>query len=362
MRRVLFALVALLVLLAVVSALAARALLTRLDDPYRGFTQEEVFIDIPRATSVVDIGRRLVEAGVVEDWYLFRIALWRSGTEHLQAGEYRFTGESSLAEVIARLARGDVFTRTITFPEGLTIAEMARMYEEQGFGAAAEFHEAAQDASLIADLDADATDLEGYLFPETYRLARHETAEVLVRAMVDRFKAVFTEDLRQRAAAAGLTVRQTVALAAIVEKEAGAVEERPLVAAVFRNRLRIGMPMQADPTVIYALEQAGRYDGNIRKADLAFDSPYNTYRYPGITPGPIAAPGAVSLEATLNPADVPFLYFVSRNDGTHAFASTLAEHNRNVRTFQVEYFRQRRQSAASVATPEPVTDGEPRDD
>jgi UPF0755 protein len=137
-----------------------------------------------------------------------------------------------------------------------------------------------------------------------------------------------------------------VALASLVEKETGKGEERPVVAAVYRNRFRIGMPMQADPTVVYALERARRYDGNIRKADLDIDSPYNTYRYPGLPPGPIASPGKASLEAALAPADVKFLYFVSRNDGSHVFAETLDQHNANVQRFQIEYFRNQRRAPA----------------
>ena len=238
---------------------------------------------------------------------------------------------------------------------------MAESVPAKRLGTAEDFVHAAQDGRLIADLDPDATDLEGYLFPETYQLARHETAAALVGAMVERFRVVFTDDLRGRAEAAGFTARQTVALAAIIEKEAGARDERPLVAAVYRNRLRIGMPLQADPTVIYALQKAGTYDGNLRRADLVFDSPYNTYRYGGLTPGPIAAPGEASLVAALSPADVPYLYFVSRNDGTHAFANTLAEHNANVRRFQVEYFRRRRQAVRSAITPPTISEADGRE-
>jgi UPF0755 protein len=149
-------------------------------------------------------------------------------------------------------------------------------------------------------------------------------------------------ELRAQATAHGLSMRERVTLASIVEKETGAAQERPLVSAVYTNRLRIGMSLQCDPTVIYALERAGNYDGNIRRADLSIDSPYNTYRYPGLPPGPIAAPGRASLEAAANPASVPYLYFVSRNDGSHVFASTLDEHNRNVRQFQIQYFRDKR--------------------
>ena len=165
--------------------------------------------------------------------------------------------------------------------------------------------------------------------------------------MVDGFKTVMTPELRAAATSAGLTVRQLVTLASLVEKETGTPEERPLVAAVYANRMKIGMGMQADPTVIYALQKAGKYTGNLRRDDLQFDSPYNTYRYPGLPPGPIAAPGKSSLEAAVRPADVDYLYFVSKNDGSHVFASTLAEHNRNVFTWQVDYFRKQRQQKAT---------------
>jgi UPF0755 protein len=220
---------------------------------------------------------------------------------------------------------------------------MARVFEERGFGPAADFERAAANATLIHDLDPLATDLEGYLFPETYALPRGTSADELVRQMVELFKRLYGEPLRADAARAGLTTREVVTLASLVEKETARADERPLVAAVYRNRLRIGMGMQADPTVIYALQKAGRYDGNLTRADLQFDSPYNTYRYGGLPPGPIAAPGLAAIEAVLRPAPVSYLYFVSRNDGSHVFAATLAEHNRNVQEWQVRYFRDRRQ-------------------
>jgi UPF0755 protein len=166
---------------------------------------------------------------------------------------------------------------------------------------------------------------------------------VVVEQMVAGFKTAFPEELRAAAKEQGLTVRQVVTLASLVEKETAAGDERPLVAAVYRNRLRIGMGMQADPTVIYALQKAGQYRGNLTRENLQFDSPYNTYRYAGLPPGPIASPGRASLVAAVKPAAVDYLYFVSKNDGTHVFASTLDEHNRNVFTWQVEYFRRQRQ-------------------
>ena len=216
---------------------------------------------------------------------------------------------------------------------------MAEIFESRGFGAAADFEAAAANPSLVRAVDDEAVDLEGYLFPETYSLPRDTPASRLVAMMVDRFLTTFVDQWRRAAVEQGLTVRQVVALASLVEEETGAPEERPVVAAVYRNRLRIGMLLQADPTVVYAMRLAGTYAGNIRRTDLAMDSPYNTYRYVGLPPGPIAAPGAAALAAVLTPADVNYLYFVSRNDGTHAFARTLAEHNRNVREFQVLYFR-----------------------
>jgi UPF0755 protein len=195
----------------------------------------------------------------------------------------------------------------------------------------------------VRAIDALATDLEGYLFPDTYTLPRRTTADQLIARMVARFDKSLTPEIRQQAAERGLTVRQLVTLASLVEKETAKPEERPLIAAVYWNRLKIGMGLQCDPTVIYALERAGRYTGNLTRADLQFDSPYNTYRYAGLPPGPIAAPGRASLQAASEPADVTYLYFVSRNDGSHAFASTLAEHNRNVQEWQVRFFRESRQ-------------------
>ena len=312
----------------------------RLHDAYRGYEGAEQFVVIAPGTSAAGIRRVLVDAGIIRDEVTFGAALWWTGrVRALQAGEYRFDRPLAAVDVVERLARGDVYTRRLTFPEGLTIPEMAAIYESREFGAAARFIEAATNPSLIRAVDPQAVDLEGYLFPETYTLPRAFPASRLVAMMVDRFLETYTDQWRRAAEEQGLTVHQVVTLASLVEKETGMPEERPMVAAVYRNRLKIGMRLQADPTVVYALRQAGRYTGNIRRDDLALDSPYNTYRYAGLPPGPIAAPGAASLEAVLMSADVSYLYFVSRNNGSHAFARTLAEHNRNVREFQIVYFR-----------------------
>lgn len=317
------------------AALVAWWTLARLDQPFRGFTEAEVFVELPAGYGVGAIADRLTEAGIVPDPWTFRLAARLSGADRrLQAGEYRFAEPAAPRDIVARLARGDVYARSVTFREGLTIREMAEVFEASGLGSRAEFEAAAANPSLAAAWDPTARSLEGYLFPDTYALPRRAGAEAAVAAMVARFRVAFDEPLRARAAEQEMSLRDVVTLASLVEKETARADERPLVAAVYRNRLRIGMPMQCDPTVIYALMLAGRWNGNIRRADLQIDSPYNTYRYPGLPPGPIAAPGRAALEAALAPADVPYLYFVSRNDGSHVFATTLAEHNRNVDRWQ----------------------------
>jgi len=308
--------------------------------PFKGYEGAEQFVEIPTGAGLSSIGRRLVQGGVVHNEIVFRVEVARSGAgRRLQAGEYRFDRPMTVMEVVAKLAKGEVYLRPITFREGLTTREMAALYESKGFGTAAEFAAAAKDPQLIRALDAGARDLEGYLFPDTYALPRRATAEQLVSRMIAGFENALTPEIRQQATARGLSVRELVTLASLVEKETGKADERPIVAAVYTNRLRIRMPLQCDPTVLFALEKAGNFSGNIRRDDLQIDSPYNTYRYPGLPPGPIAAPGRASLEAAANPADVPYLYFVSRNDGSHVFSTTLAEHNRNVYEFQKRHNR-----------------------
>jgi UPF0755 protein len=310
---------------------------------FKGYEGDEQFVEIPQGSGTAVIGKRLADAGVIRDEVSFKLALWLSGTaRHLQAGEYRFDHAMTPRQVADKIARGDVYVRPITFPEGLTAGQMAAAYESKEFGTAKEFLDATKNAALVSAIDPGAKDLEGYLFPDTYKLPRHSTAEQLVGRMVTSFMKALTPDLIDQAESRGMTVRQFVTLASIVEKETGNPAERPLVAAVYANRLKIGMGLQCDPTVIYALERAGRYTGNLTRDDLHFDSPYNTYRYAGLPPGPIASPGRASLEAAANPANVPYLYFVSKNDGSHAFASTLEEHNRNVQEYQVKYFREKR--------------------
>jgi UPF0755 protein len=336
----------LLVILVVTLAIVGGALalmIARVSQPYKGFEGREQFVDIPTGSGVAAIGRRLAAAGVIRDPVSFRYAVWLiGGSRSLKAGEYRFDRPMTPEEVARKLARGDVYLRQITFREGLTIRDMAALFEQEGFGSRQALVDAASHPDPIRGLDPAAADLEGYLYPDTYALPRRATAGTLVQMMVARFLKQVGGDLPQRAAAAGMNVHEAVTLASIIEKETGKADERPLVAAVYANRLKFGMGLQCDPTVIYALQRSGRDIRNLTREDLQYDSPYNTYRYAGLPPGPIASPGKASIDAALDPADVPYLYFVSRNDGSHAFATTLEEHNKNVFRWQIQYWRDKR--------------------
>jgi UPF0755 protein len=339
MRRFIFILVAVAVLVAAV----AGVYYARVDEKFQGYAGTERFVEIAPGTGSRAIGRALVDAGVVRDEWTFRLAVFLTGTQRqLKAGEYRFASAVSAKDVARKLARGDIFLRPVTFPEGLSLKEMAEVYEARGLGTRDAFLKAARDTTPVKALDPLARDLEGYLFPETYNVPRKMNAAALVRQMTQAFLRAYEGPIRQDTEARGLTLREVATLASLVEKEAARPDERAVIAAVYQNRLRIGMGLQCDPTVIYALQRAGRYTGNLTKADLKFDSPYNTYKYAGLPPGPIAAPGRASLEAAAKPASVDYLYFVSRNDGSHAFATTLAEHNKNVKEWQVDFFNDKK--------------------
>ncbi len=284
--------------------------------------------------SADSIGRELQALGLTRHRLVFRLLARVSGVSgQLKAGDYDLRGPLSLEGILHRLVRGEVAHRTVTIPEGRTLEEIALIAAEQGLDAAS-FLRAASDPTPVRDVDPQASDLEGYLFPDTYDVSQTpDAARLLVLRMTQRFREVVGPELA-RAPERGLTVRQVVTLASIVELETARAEERPRIAAVFLNRLRKGMLLQTDPSVIYALKKAGRWDGNIRREDLQLDSPYNTYRRAGLPPGPIGCPGREAILAVLAPAPTRDLYFVSRNDGTHEFSATLVEHNRAVDRYQ----------------------------
>ncbi len=336
-------LVLLLVLFAIGAGFLAYRAHTLAREPFRGYHENEVFFTVERGATGARIGASLEERGIIRDRRLFLLALrFHEDGGTVQAGEYRFAEPLSTFDVLEKLLSGDTFTFAVTIPEGLTLVETADLLAAKGLAEASAIEAAFEERTLVADLDRGALNLEGYLYPTTYRFPRSVAPEELARTLVSQFKRTFDEARRAEAEKLGLTPRQVVTLASVIEKETGLSEERPLIASVFWNRLRIGMPLQSDPTIIYALELAGRFDGNLRRTDLELDSPYNTYRFPGLPPGPIASPGEASIRAVLEPADTRFLYFVSRNDGSHHFSASYSEHVSAVRKYQVEYFRRGR--------------------
>jgi UPF0755 protein len=290
----------------------------------------ETFVEVVPGMGSRAIAALLAEHGIIRSRYAFD--LWhvlRGGT--LKAGEYRFEQPATLAAVYNRLVRGDVYTRTVTIPEGFNLFDIAQAVQDAQLGSKESFLAAAkQDVALIADLDPGAKNLEGYLFPDTYRFQRHQPPGQLLAAMVRRF--------RQSSASIGLEGddHRIVTLASLVEKETPVAEDRPLVASVFENRLAKDMPLMTDPTVIYAALLEKQYRGAIYQSDLKRDSAYNTYRHSGLPPGPICSPGIASLRAAMHPMDSKFLYFVADASGSgHSrFATTLEEHERNVSAYR----------------------------
>lgn len=287
----------------------------------------EVTIQFPPSTPTSQIFRRLAGAGVVSDARLAEIyyRLYRAGTP-LQAGEYRFLRPMPIDDVINRMARGDVVKYTVVVPEGLTAAETFELFWKQGLGGPEAFADALRSTELLPGLTQGVSDLEGFLFPNTYVVTRSTSAKQIVDRMVDEFRRNFTPEMREKARALGLTARQAVELASIIEKESALPGEGPLIASVYLNRLKRGMRLQADPTVIFALKRDGKWTGSLHRSDYNYDSPYNTYLYEGLPPGPICNPGLKALKAALSPARTAYLYFVADDSGGHTFSVTFDQH------------------------------------
>jgi UPF0755 protein len=306
--------------------------------PYKGFYTPVRDVEVKKGQRTSVILRHLQEAGVLRDAYipLVYMKIARYG-DSIKAGVYEFSKPMSAADVIDKLIRGDVVAKTVTVREGLDRFAVGRLFAAEGLGRATEWDKLTGEPEAIHDLAPQATSLEGYLFPDTYKFNPGTPAKTIIAAMVANFRKHFSGEMAF--IGTGLNLHQTVALASIVETEARLPQERPLVASVYLNRIHRGMLLGADPTVIYALKLANRWDGNIHKADLQIDSPYNTYRVRGLPPGPIANPGLASLRAAAAPATTNFLYFVAKHDGSHAFSTTIEEHNRNVQIYQVEWYR-----------------------
>jgi UPF0755 protein len=328
---------------------------------YQGFAAEGVFVEVPHGSSSRSVARLLERKGVVRSSVAFEFYARRHPHRSPQAGEYFFDRATSAHDVFWKLANGQVFEQPFTVREGETMFDIARDLEAGKFMPANDFLRAAKDPALIHDIAPKAATLEGFLFPATYHLSRHPSATALTTDMVRKFReewnAVTTainagdgisdsamvntatpsdsEDSNSTSSAtlgpiSTRPVTAVVTLASLVERETPKAEERPLVAGVFENRLHKNMLLQCDPTVIYALEQEGRYSGTLSSADLHINSPYNSYTHTGLPPGPIGNPGEASLRAAYQPARTNYLYFVANTQGGHFFSATLAEHNNNV--------------------------------
>ena len=325
MKKVILAVAALIVVLAV----AIPKIVT--DVRFRGF-EAPVDVEVAKGESTRAIAAQLARAGVIQSPYYLMIARALHPNAKLQAGSYRFEKPASPTEVLGRLMRGDVIHYEVTIPEGSNIFDIAAIAGKIPFLNSAKMLAVLKDPAPIRDLDPKAPTLEGYLFPSTYRLTRNTTEDQLSRMMMAEFRKVW-----KQAAPPGANIHDVVTLASMVEKESAAKDERPVVAAVYANRLLQNMRLDCDPTTIYASLLDGRYRGKIYRSDLDSDSPYNTYKHTGMPPGPISNPGAGSIAAALKPAmDSKFLFFVAKPDGSgrHNFAVDLAGHNRNVAEYR----------------------------
>lgn len=308
---------------------------THLRSPYYGFARAFKIVEIKLGTPTEQVIKHLVREGILPGRRGFKLLLLLSPpSRFIKAGEYKFDSGLSPLKVYQKLTLGEVFYHPLTIPEGKDLWDIAELVERGGFCSQSDFLQAARQKGLVQRWDPQAEDLEGYLYPDTYMLTKGVKPSTIVEMMVRRFKEVFNEELREECVQMGFSVRQIVTLASMIEKETSIPKEKPIISAIFHNRLRRGMLLQCDPTLIYALKMEGLYQGNIRKRDFEFDSPYNTYRYQGLPPGPIANSGRDSLIAALHPADSDYLYFVSKKNGEHHFSRTLMEHRKAVIRYQ----------------------------
>ena len=316
----------------------------------------EVTVLIPKGAGVRQIGTLLADKGVIVNDVRYLAYLRFTGLgPKLQAGEYRFSPGMRPPEVLDKIARGDVLRHPVTIVEGLRLEQIAAVFAQNGWVNPEKFLALTRDPAFIRTLQLEAGSLEGYLFPDTYLMVRGMKEEELIRQMVQSFHRVWAALPESKGST--LSQHEIVTLASVVEKETGQAGERPLIARVFLNRLKLGMPLQSDPTVIYGMGEA--FKGNLRRVDLRTPTSHNTYVIPGLPPGPICSPGKAALEAVLKPDESDALYFVSRNDGSHVFSKTLAEHNRAVNTYQRQAKKTPTETAAVAPVPPLATQPEP---
>jgi UPF0755 protein len=302
-----------------------------LDRPVREISPGRT-VTVPRGASLNQVAHLLEKEGIIDNGERFSLWVRLKGLENqLKYGEYYFEGESSIRDIIETLVSGKTVLHRLTIPEGFNIRQIARRVESQKLGIAEDFLAASRRPELLSSLGIPGTSMEGFCFPDTYLLPEDWPAEKILEMMVLRFWEAFDDDFRHQSAKLGMTLLETVTLASIIEKESSHREELTTISAVFHNRLKRGIPLMADPAVIYGLEG---FNGNLTKEDLERPGPYNLYKRKGLPPGPIANPGLQALEAALFPAESDYLYFVSKNNGTHHFSRSLKEHNRAVNLYQ----------------------------
>ncbi|MEE9233747.1 MAG: endolytic transglycosylase MltG [Nitrospirales bacterium] len=327
----LFRTVLLVVLLGGVVAFLGVVGFAKLNQPL-GPSQPTQLIDVPPGTPFAKVSHILHRRHLLgQEWFFKVLGRVQQVDRKIIPGEYELHAGMRPTELLAKLVNGEVYQHSITIPEGYSVVQIGDMLEQKNLAEKQAFLSFHRDREFIQSLNIDAPSLEGYLFPDTYRFPRYTPPESLIRTFVNRFHEMVTPEMQEQAKNLGMTLQEVLTLASVIEKETGLATERSLVSGVFHNRLRRNIPLQSDPTVIYALEY---FDGNIRKADLSVDSPYNTYRVRGLPPGPIANPGLAAIQAALYPTPSNFVYFVSRNDGSHQFSATLAEHNKAVDKYQ----------------------------
>ncbi len=302
---------------------------TRADTPSPQWTS----FSIKPGEPLSQISENLEKQEIITSCVMFRIyARIKGEAKQIKAGEYRLSSAMTPRAVLDKIVSGRVAAFRLTIPEGLNIKEIARLVERAGFGTEEMFQAAAHDKTLVLDMGISADSCEGYLFPETYFFPKHTPPETIIRHMVNRFTTVFTKQWENRTEKLGFSRHEIVTLASIIEKETGKASERPIISSVFHNRLKKGMRLASDPTVIYGIPD---FNGNITRKDLETKTPYNTYKINGLPPGPIASPGKMALKAALFPADTDYLFFVSKKDTTHKFSKTFKDHNEAVRKYQL---------------------------
>lgn len=319
----------------VVAVVAAGLLLVR--SPFKGYEGKSVIVEIPSGTSTRAILETLERERIVRNRHLtYAVLRVLFRGKSLKAGEYRFEGPKTAEEVLKTLVEGKVLSHRVTIPEGLTADEIFGLLADERLASRAELDILFTQPDLFEGIPAGAPSLEGFLGPDTYLFTRSQGARGIVSTLVATFRRLLPDRFEERARDLGRTPLEAVTLASLVEKETAVAAERAQVSAVYHNRLRVGMPLQCDPTTVYALHRKGLWTGALTRDGLALDDPYNTYVHPGLPPGPIASPGAAALEAAVAPADVPFLYFVAVGNGSgeHRFAVSYDEHLANVARFR----------------------------